>query len=97
VTSTTDSDSFALSSKNADAENTNASSSTRPYRFGCVATSMYNVTSKLTSIRSKSNEAVSNTWITPVDNAPTVDPNAHQEQAYGNVNFKITYDQYTKK
>lgn len=96
MTSTTDSDSFALSSKSA--EDTNTNSSTRPHRFGSVATSMINVTSRLTSIRSKSTEAVSNnTWITPVDNAPTVDPNAHQEQAYGNVNFKITYDQHTKK
>lgn len=69
----------------------------RPYRFGSVATSMINVTNKLTSIRSKSSEAVSNTWKTPVDNAPPADPNAHQEQAYGNVNFKITYDQHTKK
>lgn len=95
MTSTTDSDSFALSSKSAD-DNT-SSSTARPYRFGSVATSMINVTSRLTSIRSKSSEVVSNTWKTPVDNAPPVDPNAHQEQAYGNVNFKITYDQHTKK
>ncbi|XP_060876544.1 synaptotagmin-15-like isoform X1 [Metopolophium dirhodum] len=95
MTSTTDSDSFALSSKSAD-DNT-SSSTARPHRFGSVATSMINVTSRLTSIRSKSSEVVSNTWKTPVDNAPPVDPNAHQEQAYGNVNFKITYDQHTKK
>lgn len=95
MTSTTDSDSFALSSKSA--EDT-MNSSVRSHRFGSVATSMINVTSKLTSIRSKSSEAVSNTaWKTPVDNAPPVDPNAHQEQAYGNVNFKITYDQHTRK
>lgn len=94
MTSTTDSDSFALSSKSTD---DNASSSARPHRFGSVATSMYNVTSRLASIRSKSSEVVSNTWKTPADNAPPVDPNAHQEQAYGNVNFKITYDQHTKK
>lgn len=95
MTSATDSDSFALSSKSADDTVTNPS--VRPHRFGSVATSMYNVTNRLTSIRSKSTEAVSNTWITPTDNAPPVDPNAHQEQAYGNVNFKITYDQHTKK
>ncbi|XP_025206041.1 synaptotagmin-15-like isoform X4 [Melanaphis sacchari] len=95
MTSTTDSDSFALSLKSAD-DNT-SSSNVRPHRFGSVATSMINVTSRLTSIRSKSTEMVSNTWKTPVDNAPPVDPNAHQEQAYGNVNFKITYDQHTKK
>lgn len=95
MTSTTDSDSFALASKSADDNTTNPS--VRSHRFGSVATSMINVTNKLTSIRSKSTETVSNTWITPVDNAPPVDPNAHQEQAYGNVNFKITYDQHTKK
>lgn len=95
MTSTTDSDSFALSSKSADDTETN--SSVRSNRFGSVATSMMNVTTRLTSIRSKSSETVSNTWITPVDNAPSVDPNAHQEQAYGNVNFKINYDQHTKK
>jgi len=95
VTSTTESDSFALSSKSADDTATDVA--VRPHRFGSVATSMINVTSKLTSIRSKSTEAVSNTWKTPADNAPPVDPNAHQEQAYGNINFKITYDQHTKK
>lgn len=94
MTSTTDSDSFALSSKSAEDA---TSSSVRPHRFGSVATSMINVTSKLTSIRSKSSEAVSSPWKTPVDNAPPIDPNAHQEQAYGNINFKITYDQHTKK
>jgi len=73
------------------------SSALRPHRFGSVATSMINVTNKLTSIRSKSSEAVSNTWKTPVENSPLIDSNAHQEQAYGNVNFKITYDQHTKK
>lgn len=94
MTSTTDSDSFALSKS---ADDTDTSVSSRPHRFGSVATSMINVTSRLTSIKSKSSEAVSNTWKTPVDNAPPVDPNAHQEQAYGNVNFKINYDQHTKK
>lgn len=58
---------------------------------------MINVTSRLTSIRSKSTEAVSNPWKTSADNAPPIDPNTHQEQAYGNINFKITYDQHTKK
>lgn len=79
------------------AEDTAVNSAVRPHRFGSVATSMINVTSKLTSIRSKSSEAVSNTWKTPVENSPPDDSNAHQEQAYGNVNFKITYDQHTKK
>ncbi|XP_050431254.1 uncharacterized protein LOC126839873 [Adelges cooleyi] len=95
TTSTTDSDSFAVSSISADDTTTPA---VRSHRFGSVATSMMNVTSKLTSMRSKSSEAVAaNNWKTATENVPPVDPNAHQEQAYGNVNFKITYDQHTKK
>ncbi|XP_050525050.1 uncharacterized protein LOC126896374 [Daktulosphaira vitifoliae] len=95
VTSTTDSDSFAMSSVVSTGETT--PSTVRSLRFGSVATSMMNVTSKFTSIRSKSSETVANNWRIAVDNLQSSDINACQDQGYGNISFKVAYDQQIKK